>query len=186
MAAAAIGYSVDETGYPNGGFGWYRFRVELPDGRQPVSLFSPPILTGYEVYAEGVLIGKAGSTEPTRNPAFSGPEVFLIPTGRAGPHTLQIALRVWSYQSFATWLGGGPREAGSAIGYDAPLREYLRLDLDARALNYVNDYGYALIATLVGLTTLGSSGFARTTSISVFRFCFWHKPRLRGCWSFRI
>ncbi len=144
-----------KQGYPNGGFGWYRFRVEMPDGRQPVSLFLPPILTGYEVYAEGVLIGKAGSTEPTRNPAFSGPEVFPIPTGRAGPHTLQIALRVWNYQSFATWLGGGPREAGSAIGYDAPLREHLRLDLDARALNYVNDYGYALIATLVGLTTLG-------------------------------
>ena len=151
-----------KQGYPNyGGFGWYRFQVELPDGRQPVSLFLPPILTGYEVYADGVLIGKAGSTEPTRDPAFSGPEVFPIPTGRAGPQTVQISLRVWNYRSFTIWLGGGPREAGSAIGYDAPLRERLRLELDARALNYVNDYGYALIATLVGLTTLGLFWFCK-------------------------
>lgn len=145
-----------KQGYPGyGGFAWYRFKVQVPDGSRPLCLFLPPILTGYQVYADGTLIGTAGSASPTSNPAFSDPEVYTIPTHKAGPRVLQIAIRVWNYQTFTTWLGGGVREPGSAIGGCAPLAEHCRLYLDARALTYVNDYGYAILSTLVGLTTLG-------------------------------
>jgi hypothetical protein len=145
-----------KQGYSDyGGFAWYRFKVQVPDGTQPLCLYLPPILTGYQLYADGKLIGKNGSTLPTRNPSFSDPAVFRIPTASPGPHTLQIAIRVWNYPSFTTWLGGGMREPGSTIGSWAPLAEHLRLYHDARALFYANNYGYALLATLVGLTTLG-------------------------------
>ncbi len=146
-----------EQGYPGyGGYAWYRFTIQVPDGSQPLGLLLPRIYTGYQVFANGKLIGGAGSTTPTRVPVFATePQLFHLPPGSAGPQTIQIALRVWEYQPIASWVGGGTLRFGSAAGDPAFLTRRLDWLEMARAQRLVNFYAYALLATVVGLAILG-------------------------------
>ena len=43
------------------GIAWYRFKVNLPEGMNKISLSLPYILTSYQVYANGHLIGSYGA-----------------------------------------------------------------------------------------------------------------------------
>lgn len=144
-------------GYPHlGGYAWYRFAIQVPDGSKPLDLLLPRIYTGYQVYAEGKLIGGHGSVTPGRAPRFaSKPRIYRLPQGAAGPSTIQIAIRVWEYGPIVSWVGAGPLRGGSAAG--SPAFVTRRLDaLEAVAQREVaNDYAYSLLATVVGLTILG-------------------------------
>ena len=153
-----------EQGYPRlGGFAWYRFEVKVQDGSKPLGVLLTTIHTGYQVYADGNLIGSAGSPELTLNPILSRWEksIFVIPESRPGPRSIQIALRVWNYQPFAVWLGGGPAIAGSAVGDPVRLTQRLQWWRNTNALRHVNEYTYALLACLVGLTIFGLFLFHR-------------------------
>lgn len=145
-----------EQGYPGyGGYAWYRFTIQYPDGSKPFSLLLAPILSGYQVYANGELIGSAGSATPTRLPVLStSAEIFRLPTGSAGPRTIQIALRIWACQSTASWFGGGPLGLGSVVEAPVPAARRLQLYRDADARKYGSSYAFCVLATLVGLTIL--------------------------------
>ena len=57
--------SWDRQGYPDhGGYAWYRFTIQVPDGSKPTALLAAGIDTGYQVFADGKLIGSKGSTRP--------------------------------------------------------------------------------------------------------------------------
>lgn len=139
-------------GYPHDtSYAWYRFKVQVPDASKPLSLLLTTIRTGYQVYVDGQLIGSKGSTDPTSDPILAAPEIFLLPTGRAGPQTLQVALRVW-YVPIGP--AAGPLGPGSAVGDAALLSRSLRQERAALALQFVNSYAYCILAGLVGLTML--------------------------------
>ena len=146
-----------KQGYPDyGGYAWYRFTIQVPDGSKPLSLLLPTIYTGYQVYANGLLIGSNGSTAPRRAPVFAArPKIFLLPSGRSGPETIQIALRVWEYQPIASWVGGGPYGGGGgAAGDPALLKQWWNLDRNTVALRFVNIYAECILSAIVGLTIL--------------------------------
>ncbi len=148
------GESWDTQGYSGyGGYAWYRCRLQVPDGSRPPDLLLMAIFTGYQVYAEGKLIGGKGSIAPTRDPVIVIlPAVYRLPPGSAGPQFIQIAIRVWH----VTGLGadGGMLQPGGVAGAPAVLARELSRNLDARAAHFVNGYGYCLLALLVGLTIL--------------------------------
>ena len=53
--------SWSSQGYPAmSGFGWYRFTVRVPAGEKPTSLLLAPIVTSFEVYVDGRLVGGSG------------------------------------------------------------------------------------------------------------------------------
>ena len=144
-----------KQGFPGlGGFAWYRFKLQVPDGGKHVGLLMAPISTGYQVYANGNLIDAVGSSMPTSNPIFPvrPRTVTLLPPNGAGPQTIEIALRVWNYEPFAIWLGGGSIGSGSVAGEPALLEKRLRGLRSTRVLGFTNEYASALLAFLVGLT----------------------------------
>jgi len=145
-----------KQGYlPYGGYEWYRFTLQVPDGSKPLALLLTRIGTGYQVYENGVLIGSAGSTARTRSASLNySSKIFQLSPGSAGPQAIQIALRVWSYMPFTTWIGRTPATPGSAAGDPTLLAWHLDLTRDAYALTFVNSYAFALLAALVGLTML--------------------------------
>ena len=53
------------------GYAWYRCRLQVPDGSRPPDLLLTAIFTGYQLYANGKLIGGEGSIVPTRNPVIA-------------------------------------------------------------------------------------------------------------------
>ncbi|MDE3149201.1 MAG: hypothetical protein KGL37_06990, partial [Acidobacteriota bacterium] len=136
-----------------GGYAWYRFRVEVPgDGRQ-LDLLLTEIHDGYQVFTNGKLIGGEGSIEPTRNPVIAFlPEVYRLPLSSPGPQLIQIAIRVWHGTGLG--YGGGMLQPGNVAGAPAILARELSRDQDERTAEVVNPYGYGLLASLVGLTTL--------------------------------
>jgi hypothetical protein len=145
-----------EQGYPAfNGYAWYRFKIEMPGDGKPVGLLLPGIVNGYELYIDGQLIGSEGSAGSTRDPVFSSlSKAFRLPPGSAGPHVVNIALRVWAYRPIAVWYGSGPVGTGGEAGDPAILATRHRQELSALSLNFVNEFCFALVSALVGLAIL--------------------------------
>src|ERR1700683_2757903 len=75
------GESWTEQGYPAfTGYAWCRFKLEVPSHSGPVDLLLTGFVNGYQVYANGKLIGSAGSAVPTRDPVAESPATtFRLP-----------------------------------------------------------------------------------------------------------
>jgi hypothetical protein len=71
-----------KQGYPAfNGYAWYRFKIEVPGDGPPFDLFLNEIVNGYQVYANGKLIGSAGAAVATSDPVFMAPATtFPLPT----------------------------------------------------------------------------------------------------------
>ncbi|HUX44988.1 MAG TPA: SpoIIE family protein phosphatase [Terracidiphilus sp.] len=137
------------------GYAWYRFAVQVVDGSKPLGVLLPRIYTGYQVFANGKLIGYSGSTSPTAAPAFAAnPKLFRFLPGRAGPQTIQIAIRVWEYRPIVSWVGGGTLHPGSAAGDPVLLAQRLEWVTTAHRELFVNSYAYCVLAAVVGLAIL--------------------------------
>jgi len=137
------------------GYAWYRFEIEVSGDGRPVALLLSEIVSGYQIYANGRLVGSSGSAVATRDPVFaSWPAVFPLPPGGGGPHSVQIALRVWTYRPIASWFGAGSFAQGNEAGDPALLSIHLQSEQSHRRLLYVNEYAYGLFAALIGLAIL--------------------------------
>ena len=150
------GESWTKQGYPAfNGYAWYRFKLEVPGDGRPVALFLTGILDGYTVYADGTLIGSAGSAVATRDPVFAAPPaMFPVPVATEGPQSIQIALRVWAYEPIASWAGAGSSVKGNRAGDPALLSIFLRSVQSQRSLHFVSEYAYGLFSGLTGLAIL--------------------------------
>jgi phosphoserine phosphatase RsbU/P len=148
------GESWAAQGYPNKtGYAWYRFAIQVPDGSRSWALLLPAIYTGYQVFADGKLIGGEGSIVPNHNETVSYiPAVYQLPRGSTGPRSVQIAIRVWTDAAFG--VPGGIQRPGSAAGASVLLARELAHLRDEVTTYEVSHYGYCLVALLVGLTTL--------------------------------
>jgi phosphoserine phosphatase RsbU/P len=107
------------------GIGWYRFKVEVPAGSSPISLYVPFLRSSYEIYADGRQIGGTGGMPPHAKTNTSIPRLFALPQPTQADHTLTIAIRVWMSPAFVKYYGGGPG-AVALFGDSALLEERAR------------------------------------------------------------
>jgi stage II sporulation SpoE-like protein/7TM protein involved in diverse intracellular signaling len=108
----------NEQGYRHySGFAWYRFKVILPQNQSHLAIGIPRLLTSYQLFANGRLIGQFGSLPPHVKILLGYNQVFPlpdpIPSSIPGPsgQVITFAIRVWHSPYFATFLGGGPLQA---------------------------------------------------------------------------
>lgn len=111
-------------------FGWYRltlkFDVNMSEARDNLSNLGVRIgkvLSAYELYAGGKLIGGVGKLPPLSEINHDRTRVFPVPVSAiAEDGTLVLAMRVWGGSELAvsTW-GGGPYEGSFRIGNYARL-----------------------------------------------------------------
>jgi hypothetical protein len=98
--------SWSEQGYKDyGGLAWYRFKVLLPPGRRRLALYLPSVLTSYQVFADGRLIGSFGGFPPEA--AIYDLKPHLLPLPPAQASEMDIAIRVWHWPDWAMVYGGG-------------------------------------------------------------------------------
>jgi hypothetical protein len=88
-----------------GGFAWYRFRVLLPPEHAQLGLYLPRIMTSYQVFADGKLVGSFGGFPPDATIYALRPKLVLLPQDQAGD--LEIAIRVWHWPYWSMDYGGG-------------------------------------------------------------------------------
>lgn len=143
-------------GYPAfNGYAWYRFKIQLSGNGQPVGLLLTKIVNGYEIYANGKLIGRSGSWVATSDPRFSSRwAMFPLPHARTGPQSIQVALRVWTYQPIASWFAAGTMEPGNEVGNPSLLSLHVRSKRAGDVMHFINEYAYGLFCGLIGLAIL--------------------------------
>ena len=143
-------------GYPDyTGMAWYRFRVELPSDPEQLSLALPHILTNYEVYADGALIGTCGKMPS--GPAYGaggGFRAYSIPLANTHRDNLTIAIRVWQWPGWAMYNPGGPAEGGALIGSTALIEKQQALWRTALQWRLAGTGMLIAFQTLAGLCAL--------------------------------
>jgi len=91
------------------GFAWYRFKIQIPAGSAPLSLYVPAIRTAYQVYVDGRLIG--GSEKMPRSEDSRGlsilPVLLALPQSGQQAREVSVAIRVWLSPEYVD-RGGGP------------------------------------------------------------------------------
>jgi hypothetical protein len=139
-----------------GGMAWYRFQVTVPAGLDHVSLYLPHIMTCYEVYADGQIIGTYGKMRPPVYFYEGGGrfQVYPLPAGKHAEEKVEIALRVWHDPLIATYFGGGPQYGGGLIGDSQLVGRRKTLDTAALHWYWTSDQTLALLETLAGLGSL--------------------------------
>jgi len=144
-------------GYPDmSGYGWYRFTVSIPADSQPSSLMLAPIMTSFQVFVDGRLVGKSGQMPPTivPNTRISHQVFPLTQSASASARTVQVAIRVWHSPIWAGYVGGGPYGGGNLAGDRAFVAREKSLEQVGRNVRFVDYYAYSIAAALVGLAIL--------------------------------
>jgi len=112
-------------GYKNyGGFAWYRFRVILPISHPQLALYVPKIMTSYQVFADGKMIGSFGEFPPDATIYNLHQHILLLPQEQSGQ--MEIAIRVWHWPHWAMFYGGG-FSASPRIGDADQLKNWMTL-----------------------------------------------------------
>jgi hypothetical protein len=125
----------NDQGYKGySGFAWYRFKViaAAGNGRQgkELGILIPRVLTSYQIFANGKLIGQSGGMPPHGRYVIDFDRIYPLPTDRiSAGRPIVIAIRVWSMDWLAR-LGAGPVGAQTFGNVDA-----------LKALKAQNDWG---------------------------------------------
>lgn len=156
-ALIETGKSWYEQGYPRmDGFAWYRARVEIPKGASGLSLLVPYVLTSYQVFANGKLLGGVGAIPPQRRPVgqFREYAVYRLPSPDPQSQSIVLAFRVWHSPLWEGLIGGGIYQ-GVLVG-DTTLVEQRRATYRIEALWwYGAKYSLALIEFLAACASFG-------------------------------
>jgi hypothetical protein len=146
-----------QQGYPGlSGYAWYRFKLRVSDGSQPLSLLLAGIFTSYRVYADERLVGAYGYLPPHRLTSQPEPAVYDLPRSSLhAPRTIQIAIRVWQDPVWAYYTPGGSFMPGNLAGDTSLLHQRLRLMILSELHERANLYTYSVLAALFGLLALG-------------------------------
>jgi len=146
--------SWSEQGYPDmSGYGWYRFTVRVPAGDAPSSLMLAPIMTSFQVFVDGRLVGTSGQMPPTIVPNIRiSHQVFpLTPSGSNAGRTVQVAIRVWHSPIWAGYVGGGPYGGGNLAGTQSFVAIEKSHEQIVRNVRFIDYYAYSIAAGLIGL-----------------------------------
>ena len=154
-------------GYKNlDGFAWYRARIEIPAGQQDLALYIPQIVTSYQVFADGKLLGGEGGMPPHVRPISqrNPPAVYRLPqVANPSARTVVLAIRVWHWPGWDLLIGGG-FYAAPLLGQTSLLQARMQEHDSALSHGMVSLVVLAFLETLAGLAALGF---------------FWLRPRER-------
>jgi hypothetical protein len=150
--------SWSDQGYPNmSGYGWYRFTVLVPAGPRPQSLMLAPIVTSFEVYVDGRLVGRSGDMPPHVIPNTRiYPQLFpLTQSGSATSRNVLVAIRVWHSPMWSNYVGGGPFLGGGHLAGDSSILTAERRHLAVtRSSHFVDYYAYSIASGIIGVAIL--------------------------------
>ncbi len=152
-----------EQGYKGmSGLAWYRFRVTLPAGSEPLALDIPTTGTCYQVFADGVLLTTVGRMPPHSAAYRTIPTVVpLLNTQRNQPQTVTIALRVWHNPIWAKYSGGGPH-GEAQFGDASRLKALVTGNMSGRAWHHAAAANLALIYLVAAMVSLALYSLRRS------------------------
>ncbi len=113
-------------GYPESGqMAWYRLTLQVPEDwlalrgtSSTLAVAIGKVMSAYEVYAGGRLLGGVGSLPPAGEAVYDQQKFYIVPESAIdGQGRLVIALRVWGgSDALVSGWGGGPYSGGFMLG----------------------------------------------------------------------
>jgi sigma-B regulation protein RsbU (phosphoserine phosphatase) len=143
-----------EQGYKNkAGTAWYRAKVLIPEGEGPIAICVPLIVTSYQLFTDGHLIGGEGGMPPHEH-AYYYPHagVYLLPHFDHA-QTVSLAFRVWEWPDMAAYDPGGLRP-GLLIGKKELIEKRGTDASHGTAWGLVSDCFIATLEMLAGFASL--------------------------------
>ena len=135
------------------GTAWYRAKVLIPAGMDPLSVYVVWINDSSEIFADGRLIGSFGGLPPHPYANYSQlRRAYPLPQqSSADGYTVSLAIRVWRWPHWAAYDDGGVGVIG--VGESRLIEEHLATYTRSDAWGNVN---HILLITLEGLATLAA------------------------------
>jgi sigma-B regulation protein RsbU (phosphoserine phosphatase) len=102
------------------GLAWYRFKVVLPNDHRPWAICLPRLLTSYQIFADGKLIGQFGGMPPQGRYVAGYDQLYPLPASLFSAATpgrpITFAIRVWQWPRLPKGVSGGPT-ATTRVGH---------------------------------------------------------------------
>ena len=135
------------------GTAWYRAKVLIPAGMDPLSVYVVWINDSSEIFADGRLIGSFGGLPPHPYANYSQlRRAYPLPQqSSADGYTVSLAIRVWRWPHWAAYDDGGVGVIG--VGESRLIEEHLATYTRSDAWGNVN---HILLIALEGLATLAA------------------------------
>jgi phosphoserine phosphatase RsbU/P len=153
------------------GYAWYRLRLDLPAGTQPLGINVGHINSSAEIYADGQLIGTTGIMRPKPDwGTHAEANAYPLPLALNG-HQVEFAVRVWK-SPVATSYSGGGFISHPVVGSLPLIQSAHRVAIDNLLASYFSDFALDLLCLALGCFSLGLFILDRRYSEYAW-FAFW-------------
>ncbi|MDR5730013.1 MAG: beta galactosidase jelly roll domain-containing protein, partial [Terriglobia bacterium] len=137
------------------GYAWYRFRLDIPAGLDHLSLLLPPIMTSYQVYVDGKLSGSFSQMPPHEVIRQPKQATYALTVEKAPtPREATIALRIWHWNGWSSYRGGGPQSGGALVGQSSLIYERFQTRRDSLLLRSGATYSLGILCAISGTIAL--------------------------------
>jgi phosphoserine phosphatase RsbU/P len=145
--------SEGQKGYA--GYAWYRMRLILPRGDEPLAIAIYPPADAVEIYIDGALAGTIGRMRP-EPVATMLRDVYdiAVPAALHG-RAVEVALRVWQTPLMAPNVGAGAAVHPSLLGVAGEVDRIVGLDQQNLWVAKIPDWTVDMLGVAVGLFSFG-------------------------------
>jgi hypothetical protein len=148
--------SEGHNGYGGHGcYAWYRMRVVLPKGNEPLALAIYPPGSAVEVYIDGALAGTIGRMRPEPVWTVSGSVYAVAVPSALHGHSVEVALRDWISPLVAPYLAAGAASHPPLLGAAGDVERMVSLEQQNRWVVKIPDWAVDMLGVAVGLFSLG-------------------------------
>ena len=145
--------SAGHKGYA--GYAWYRMRVILPRGNEPLAIAIYPPANAVEVYIDGALAGTIGRMRPERVWTLLRDVYAIAVPAALNSRSVEVALRVWEDPLAASYLGAGAASHPPLVGTAGDVERIVFLAQQNRWVAAIPDRAADMLCFAVGLFSLG-------------------------------
>ena len=137
------------------GYAWYRMRMVLPRGNEPLAIAIYPPASAVDVYIDGTLAGTVGRMRPQPGWTYLRTVyAFPVPAALHG-RSVEVALRVWGAWQQAQRLGSGAASQPALLGAERDVERIVTLEDEDRWLTKIPDWTVDLTGLCIGLFSFG-------------------------------
>jgi hypothetical protein len=137
------------------GYAWYRVRVILPKGSEPLAIAIYPPANAVEVYIDGALAGTIGRMRPEPVYAFLRTAYEVDMPAALHGRSVELALRTWESPLAAFDPGAGAAVHPSQLGTAGDVGRIIGLEQQNQWVAVIPDWSVHLIMFAVGLFSFG-------------------------------
>jgi hypothetical protein len=145
--------SAGRKGYS--GYAWYRMRVILPKGNEPLAIAIYPPANAIEVYIDGTLAGTIGRMRPEPVQKYLRTAYSVAVPAALNGRSVELALRAWESPLAAPFVHTGPAAHPPLLGTAGDVSRIVSLEQQYSWVAAIPDWAVDLVGFCAGVFSFG-------------------------------